>query len=51
MDYIVRAGDSLPLVAMLWKTPPEEIARANGMQLSDQLEVGQTLSIPPNPLP
>lgn len=45
----VRPGDSLPLIAARWKTPPEQIAGANGLQPGDALRVGQRLVIPPNP--
>ncbi len=47
--YTVRPGDSLPLVAARWKTPPGQIASANGLDPSAPLRVGQELIIPVNP--
>lgn len=49
--YTVRAGDNLPLIASVWKTPPERIAEANGLDPSQPLTVGRELLIPPNPAP
>jgi hypothetical protein len=47
--YIVQPGDSLPLVAARWKTPPTLIIQANRIDPSAPLQVGQELVIPPNP--
>jgi hypothetical protein len=44
----VRPGDSLPLVAARWKTPPALIASANGLNTSAALQVDQELIIPVN---
>lgn len=48
-SYTVQPGDTLPLVAARWRTPPEEILRANGMEKDAQLTVGQELVIPAMP--
>jgi hypothetical protein len=49
LSYNVQVGDTLPLVAARWRTPPELIAAANGLEITAALRVGQELSIPPNP--
>ncbi len=49
-SYTVQPGDTLPLVAARWRTPPEEILRANGMEKDAQLSIGQELVIPAMPL-
>lgn len=46
--YRVHPGDSLPLVAARWRTPPEQIAAANQLDPTAPLQVGQNLLIPPN---
>ncbi len=47
-QYRVRPGDSLPLVAARWRTPPQLIASANQLDPSAPLQIGQLLTIPPN---
>lgn len=46
--YIVQPGDTLPLVAARWRTPPALIASANRLDPASQLPIGQELMIPPN---
>lgn len=46
--YTVQPGDSLPLVGRIWRTPPEQIAAANGLDPAQPLKVGQVINIPPN---
>jgi hypothetical protein len=48
VSYIVQPGDTLPLVAARWHTPPEEILKANGLEMDAQLLVGQELIVPAN---
>lgn len=48
VDYTVLPGDTLPLVAARWRTPPDAIAAANHLHPADPLSVGQVLVIPPN---
>jgi hypothetical protein len=47
-QYRVQPGDSLPLVAARWRTPPEQIVAANGLDPASPLQLGQVLTIPPN---
>jgi len=47
--YRVLPGDTLALLAATWRTPPERIARANGLDPAQPLKVGAELQIPPNP--
>jgi hypothetical protein len=47
--YTVMIGDTLPLVAALWHTPPEAIAAANGLDPAQPLRPGAEIMIPPNP--
>lgn len=46
--YTVQPGDTLPLVAARWRTPPEQIAAANGLDPALPLRAGAELVIPPN---
>lgn len=48
-QYNVKPGDTLPLVAARWHTPPEAIVSANRLDPSLPLKIGQELTIPPNP--
>ena len=45
----VLPGDTLPLIAARWRTPPLLIAAANGLDPAAPLKVGAQLQIPPNP--
>jgi hypothetical protein len=51
VDYTVQPGDTLGLVGLRWRTPADLIARYNGLAPGATLSAGQTLRIPPNPLP
>lgn len=42
----VEVGDTLPLLAMKWHTPPEQIAAANGLTNNTSLTIGMTVQIP-----
>lgn len=44
--YIVKAGDSLSLIAERFGTTPQAIARLSGIGLNSTLRVGQVLRIP-----
>lgn len=46
VQTLVEVGDTLPLLAMKWRTPPEQIAAANGLTYEANLTVGRTLQIP-----
>jgi len=50
-EYVVQPGDTLGLIALRWKTPADLIARYNEIAPGVSLATGQTLLIPPNPLP
>ncbi len=45
----VRPGDTLPLLAARWRTPPELIVSANRLDPAAPLQLGQDVIIPPNP--
>jgi hypothetical protein len=47
----VQPGDTLPLLAARWRTPPLLIAAANNLDPAAPLQVGASLQIPPNPVP
>jgi hypothetical protein len=46
--YTVMPGDTLPLVAARWRTPPEDIAAANNLDPTQSLQSGAEIMIPPN---
>jgi hypothetical protein len=46
--YTVMPGDTLPLVAARWHTPPETIAAANDLDPAQPLVSGAEILIPPN---
>ncbi|MEJ5313857.1 MAG: LysM peptidoglycan-binding domain-containing protein [Anaerolinea sp.] len=46
VQTIVKVGDTLPLLAMKWRTPPEQIAAANAWAADAPLSVGMSLEIP-----
>ncbi|WP_322506605.1 LysM peptidoglycan-binding domain-containing protein [Anaerolinea sp.] len=46
LQTTVEVGDTLPLLAMKWRTPPEQIAAANGLTNDTDLPVGMTVQIP-----
>ncbi|MBK6645024.1 MAG: LysM peptidoglycan-binding domain-containing protein [Anaerolineales bacterium] len=45
-EYTVRFGDTLETIAFDWKIPPQSIADANHIRLTDQLLPGQTITLP-----
>jgi hypothetical protein len=46
--YLVMPGDTLPLIAARWHTPPALIAAANGLDPARALQSGVEILIPPN---
>ena len=46
--YHVLAGDTLASIAATWRTPPQQIAAANSLDLDTPLKIAQELQIPPN---
>ncbi len=46
LQTVVEVGDTLPLLAMKWRTPPEQIAAANAWTADAALSVGMSLVIP-----
>jgi membrane-bound lytic murein transglycosylase D len=44
--YQVRKGDTLWSIALLHDADPQDLARANGMELEDLLREGRTLKVP-----
>jgi hypothetical protein len=46
--YTVMPGDTLPLVAARWHTPPELIAASNNLDPAQPLQPGAEITIPPN---
>ncbi|MGQ9688363.1 MAG: septal ring lytic transglycosylase RlpA family protein [Desulfobaccales bacterium] len=48
--YVVQAGDNLSLIAKKFGYEnPQVLARANNLKNPDQLQIGQTLTLPENP--
>ena len=50
MRYTVVKGDTLERLAKLFIVPVETLAARNGIDIDAQLQLGQTLLIPPSPL-
>jgi hypothetical protein len=46
--YTVQLGDTVGLIAARWRTPADLIARYNGIEIDEDLLLGQELTIPPN---
>jgi len=50
-EYIVQQGDSLSVIAQRFGVSTEDLANFNGIEDSDTIKVGQTLTIPPTTTP
>lgn len=44
--YPLRPGESLPVVARIFRVPAEELARRNGIEDTTRLQVGQVIQVP-----
>jgi LysM repeat protein len=44
--WTVKKGDTFWSIARRFSVPPETLARANGMLLSDALSIGYRLNVP-----
>ena len=50
-EYIVQEGDSLSIIAQRFGVSTEDLANFNGIENANDIQVGQTLTIPPTTTP
>lgn len=50
-EYIVQQGDSLSIIAQRFGVSTEDLANFNGIEDVNDIQVGQTLTIPPTTTP
>ena len=50
-EYIVQEGDSLSIIAQRFGVSTEDLANFNGIEDANDIQVGQTLTIPPTTAP